>query len=337
MSSSPLPVGKLPAAALEAMLGRLPKRDPRVLIGPGLGEDAAVVDLDGRCLVFTTDPITFATDRIGWYAVHVNANDVAVMGAVPRWFFAVLLLPDEGATTALVETIMNDVEESCAKLGVAVCGGHTEITAGLDRPVVIGQMIGEVERDRLASKQQIAVGDRVLLTQGIAIEGTAILARQMRERLAPQVAADVLRRAERFLFTPGISVVDAARTAVTAGRVHAMHDPTEGGVQTGLFELAAASGLGLRVHADRIRILPETSEVCRCLGLDPFKLIASGALLIAAPPSSADAISAALQARQIPVSHVADVRPATDGRTIEWQGRAESLMPAERDEIAKLF
>ena len=190
MTSSPerhrqrrLPVGKLPTEHLRSLLAELPDRVGRLLIGPQLGEDAAVIDVGDRCLVVTTDPITFATDHIGRYAVHVNANDVAVLGARPLWFFVVLLLPERSTTPALAESIMADVRTSCGELGVTVCGGHTEITAGLDRPVVVGQRLGEVAPTRLVRKTGSAVGDQILLTRGIAIEGTAFLARHKAAQL----------------------------------------------------------------------------------------------------------------------------------------------------------
>src|SRR5216683_7206374 len=128
---SPLPVGKLRADALRAIFEKLKPRDPRVVVGPRVGEDAAVIDLGDRYLVATADPITFATAEIGWYALHVNANDIAVRGARPTWFLATVLLPEGAATEALVERLFADLGEACAELGVALIGGHTEVTAGL--------------------------------------------------------------------------------------------------------------------------------------------------------------------------------------------------------------
>jgi hydrogenase maturation factor len=332
----PLPAGKLPASALERLLARFPRTDPAVLIGPRIGEDAAVVDVGDRYLVITTDPITFATDRIGWYAVHVNANDVATLGARPRWFFATLLLPEGRADAGMAEAIATDIAQACAVLGVTVCGGHTEITTGLDRPIVVGQMIGEVARDGLVRKDRLAPGDRVLLTHGAAIEGTALLARERREALAGLDEA-LLARAARLLVDPGISVVEAARVATSAGRVRAMHDPTEGGIASGLWELARAGGQGLRVAEDAIPILPETRGVCAALRLDPLRLLASGALLIAASPGEARKIAEALAACHIPVADVAEVVPAEEGIRIGGPGDYRALEPAERDEVARVF
>jgi hydrogenase maturation factor len=331
-----LPVGKLPIEHLRSLLADLPGRDPRLLIGPRIGEDAAVIDVGERYFVVATDPITFATDHLGRYAVHVNANDVAVLGARPSWFFVVMLLPEGRTTPELAEGIMADVRTACAELGITLGGGHTEITQGLHRPILVGQMLGEVAPNRLVRKTRIAVGDQILLTRGVAIEGTAILARQKCDQLRARVDADVVTRAARFLLEPGISVVNAALASAAVGEVvHAMHDPTEGGLATGLFELVAPAGLGLRVVRERISVFPETEMICRALSLDPLKLIASGALLIAVAPGGADAVVAAIQAAGIPVTAIGEVRPSGEGLTIVTSGMVEALTPPARDEIAR--
>jgi hydrogenase maturation factor len=331
-----LPVGKLPAADLAAALARLAPSHPRLLVGPCIGEDAAVIDLDGRRLVVATDPVTFATERIGWYAVHVNANDIAVMGAVPLWFFAAVLLP-EGVSRAQARAVLDDLGATCAELGVPLAGGHTEITAGLPHPIVVGQMIGEARAEDLVTKAGLREGDRVILTRGAAIEGTALLARELAGELGGRIEPARLERARDLLFAPGISVVRAARVATAAAKVHAMHDPTEGGVLTGLHELATAAGLGLRVFADRIPILPETRVLCDALEADPLTLIASGALLIATAPGDERAVLAALHADGIPAAVVGEVRPADEGIELERDGLAVRFEPPARDEVARLL
>jgi hydrogenase expression/formation protein HypE len=336
--SRTLPVGKFPLEHLQSLLRNPPKRDPRLLIGPQIGEDAAVIDAGDRYLVVATDPVTFATDRVGRYAVHVNANDVAVLGARPLWFFVVMLLPESSTTPELAEMIMADVRNTCEELGVVLGGGHTEVTQGLDRPILVGQMLGEVGRDRLVRKTRVAVGDRILLTRGVAIEGTAILAREKAERLRGQVDADVLGRAAHFLMEPGISVVSAALAAADVGEVvHAMHDPTEGGLAAGLLELVAPADLGLHVIREHIPVFPETEMICNALALDPLKLIASGALLIAVATDGADAVLRAVNALGIPVAVIGEVRPSSEGMTIMTKGNSEPLTPAARDEITRAF
>ena len=336
--SRALPVGKLPLVQLQSLLSHPPKQDSRLLIGPQIGEDAAVIDAGDRYVVVATDPVTFATDEIGRYVVHVNANDVAVLGARPLWFFVVMLLPENRTTSELAETIMADVRAACEELNVALGGGHTEITQGLERPILVGQMLGEVTPARLVRKSRVAVGDQILLTRGVAIEGTAIVAREMSASLRRKVDMDLLARAARFLIEPGISVVRAALAAAGTGElVHAMHDPTEGGLATGLLELVMPAGLGLRVIREHIPVYPETATICNALALDPLKLIASGALLIAVAPEGTDLVVKAIAATGIPVTVIGEVRPSSEGTTIVTNGAAEPLTPAVRDEIARAF
>ena len=331
------PLGKLPAPLLEKLLAENVIRDPRVLVGPRIGEDAAIIDFGATCLVAKTDPITFATDRIGWYAVHINANDVATMGAAPRWFLATVLLPEGQATAALVRSIFDDLRRGCEELNVTLCGGHTEITAGLDRPIVVGQMLGEVLRDRQIVNTDARPGHDVILTKGIAIEGTAIMARERPAQVREEFGEAFLLRAQRFLDNPGISVVAAALAATEAGPPSAIHDPTEGGLATGLMELAHGAGAGLEVDLDKVFIWPETQALCDAFGLDPMGTIASGALLVVSPPDRTAAILRALAGQRIHAAVIGKMTPATDGMTLRRDGKRTPLPTFEADEITKLF
>lgn len=272
--------GKLPAAMLAELLGTITHRDPRVLVGPGIGRDAAVIDIGGgRCLVAKTDPVTFAAEQIGWYAVHVNANDIACMGARPAWFLATALLPP-GAPDSLPATIFDQITSACEALEIELVGGHTEITIGLDRPIIVGAMLGEAARDEIVRGENIEPGDVVLMTKGIAIEGTALLAREASHQLANRgVSAEVIERARDMLFDPGISIAREAQALCASVRPRLMHDPTEGGLATALYELAAAASMTLRADAEAVPVYDETRAVCSALGLDPLGLLASGALL----------------------------------------------------------
>ncbi len=232
-----LPLGKLPQELLGRLLARYATPDDRLLVGPGLGRDAAAIALDdARAMVVKTDPITFATAEIGWYLVNVNANDLACLGATPRWLVVTALLPEGRTTPALVETIFAGLRDACAALGVTLAGGHTEITHGLDRPILVGTLLGEVARDDLVQPGRARPGDRLLLTKGIAVEGTALIAGEREAEIAARHGAAFAARCRAFLREPGISVVRDAAVARAAGPVHALHDPTEGGVATGLRE-----------------------------------------------------------------------------------------------------
>jgi len=333
-------VGKLPAKVIESLLAACAvRRGSRVVIGPRFGEDAAVIDMGTKYLVAKTDPITFTTERIGWYAVNINANDIATLGARPRWFLATLLLPERRTNRTLARGIFKDILKACGSLGITLCGGHTEITSGLDRPIVVGLMLGEVEKSRLVRKESQRPGDLVILTKGIAAEGTAILAREKARWLDAALGQTVVRRARRLLFHPGISVVREALLAVRHGEIHAMHDPTEGGLLSGLYELARAGRVGLRVWLDQVPILPETQAFRRVLGFDPFALIASGALLLVATAGTAGRVLAALARAGISAVIIGEVRRASEGICVLEPGgsRLRPLAVPPRDEMARLL
>jgi hydrogenase expression/formation protein HypE len=329
--------GKLPPEVLQKMLGQIPVKDPRIVVGAKLGEDAAVIDMGDRYLVAKTDPITFTEERIGWYSVNVNANDIATMGAEPKWFLATLLLPEERSDMHLAETIFKDIISACEDLGVTLCGGHTEITHDLRRPIVVGQMLGEVSRERLVACHQIRPGDDILLTQGIAIEGTAILAREKTDILRTKIDIKEIERARTFLDDPGLSVVRAARIACDTAEIHGMHDPTEGGFATGLWEMTQACGCGFEVDAEAVSIYPETQNICSVLNLDPWGLIASGALLIVLPDKGSQAVITALDEEDIPCRRIGKVLEKGDSSTLTFRNTSKPLKPFVRDELTKIF
>jgi hydrogenase expression/formation protein HypE len=334
----PIPAGKLPPDLLRDLLARYVVTDPRVIVGPGIGRDAAILDLGDRYLVAKTDPITYATDEIGWYAVHVNANDVACCGATPRWFLVTVLLPAGKASREMADRVFQQVAEACRQLGIAWCGGHTEVVHGLPRPILVGQLLGEVAPDRYLTSAGARVGDVLILTKGIAVEGTAVIAREKGDALRGVVPEAELRRWAEFLHDPGISVVRDARVALEAGGVHALHDPTDGGLATGLWELAEASKVGLVVDRQRIAVFPECQTLCRVLGLDPLGLIASGSLLIAADPDRAGAVVERLSAEGIAAATIGEVVPAEQGVLIRLADQSTQPLPSfPRDEITRLF
>jgi hydrogenase expression/formation protein HypE len=336
LPQTPYPLGKLPADHLARLLAHYTPDDERVILGPGVGRDAAVISFGDRLLVAKTDPITFASDEIGWYAVHVNANDVACTGATVCWFLATLLLPEFHTDAALVDTIFEQIAGACADLGVGLVGGHTEITYGIDRPIVVGCMLGEVALERLVRPDMVHPGDVLIVTKGIAVEGTAIIARERNEELAG-FGKSFLERCRGFLYDPGISVVRDAAVATGAGNVHAMHDPTEGGLATGLWELAEAAEGGLVVDEAAIPILPETQALCAQLGLDPLGLIASGTLLLAVAPEDAAPILNALEKADIAATRIGVVTEREPGVVLQNSTGERPLPRFERDEIARLF
>jgi hydrogenase maturation factor len=337
--STLLPAGKLPLALLERLLTRFAPHDERIIGGPRAGEDAAVFDMGDRYLVAKTDPITFATSEIGWYAVNVNANDVAVMGAVPRWFLATVLLPAGQATPALAESIFTQISQACEALGISLAGGHTEITHNLDRPIIAGTMLGEVTREQLRTTGSARPGDAVVLVKTIPIEGTALIALERAEDLrARGYTEEFIKRAQGFLHDPGISVVAPARlmTEAAAG-IHAMHDPTEGGVATGLLEIARAAGAGMQVDLGAIPIAPESVALCGEYDLDPLGTIASGAILATVPEGEVARLTEHLTAAGYPVAVIGRMEPAEAGMIAYRNGRRVPWPHFATDEITRIF
>ncbi len=330
-------IGKFPPSLLEKLLKGAKTSDPQVILGPGVGEDAAVLDLGGTLLVAKSDPITFASDRTGWYAVQVNANDIACTGGVPRWFLATLLVP-ERFTEGQAEELFNQVLDACTAIGVTLIGGHSEVTYGIDRPLVSGTMLGVVDRDRLVKTGGAQDGDSIVVTKGIAIEGTALLARERAEDLRKAgVPETTITQSKEMLDSLGISVLIDAQTACDTAQVHSMHDVTEGGLITALREVASASGLGLAIEEDSVPVLPATRQVCEALGLDPLGLLASGALLITLPPGDVPSLLSALEKRGVDGWEIGLMLAPEEGLiSIGRDGEVE-LPQFSRDELARYF
>jgi len=333
-----LSIGKIPSADLAQLLATISSTDPRIIVGPGIGLDAAVLEMGDHYLVAKTDPITFATDQLGRYAVHVNANDVACMGGIPRWFMATLLMPEGQAHEELATSVFEQIVEACESLDVGLVGGHTEITFGIDRPILMGCMLGEVDPRQLITPGGIRVGDVVIQAGGVPIEATALIAREKADELEGQFETEFLSKCANFLEEPGISVVAAAQAAQASGEVHAMHDPTEGGLATGLWELAQSSQSALHIQESDIYVVPEGRILCEHYDLDPLFCLASGSLLIVAAPEGAHQIVAALRDRGIPAAAIGKVtEQAGPSVTLVSDAGMRPLAAPARDEVTKLF
>jgi len=330
-----LRTGKLPPTLLKKLLKLKGANDPRVLLGPTIGEDAALIKLGKQVLVLKTDPVTYASDMIGYYAVHVNANDIATRGARPSWFQATILLP-KGSDEALAETIFKQISSAAKDLGVAVTGGHTEVTPGINHPIVVGDMHGLVDAGKVVLTSGAKVGDALVLTKGAGIEGTAAIARERREELLRVFDEEFVAKASRYLFDPGLSIVPEAMEALKH-RVTSMHDPTEGGVAMGVHELAEASGKSVELWTDSVQVRKETSVICAKYDLDPLGLLGSGALLATFRPDDAEKYVQAVRKLHMSASVV--------GRIIAGRNRSVALSakgPAplsfsERDEVLKVL
>lgn len=330
MTTIPIPAGKVPGDLLARLLAADHPLPPEVRLGPTVGEDACAIDVDAGVLIAATDPITLTTKDLGRYGVIVNANDVAVMGVHPRWFLAAVLLP-LGTTADSIEQLFASMRGALAEVGATLVGGHTEVTGAVSQPVIVGQMLGLATDGRFVTTAGARPGDVIVQVGPVPIEGAAVFAVEAADRLAT-VAAEVVEAAARAPRDPGIFVVDAALTAAALGAT-AMHDPTEGGLASGLHELALAARAAVRVDRSRVAWFEPGVEVCRALGADPWATLASGSLLATFPPDRADAAIEELGSADRPAVVIGAIEAGTgvsdvDGMSIEWP---------DRDEIARVL
>ena len=325
-----LPVGKLPPALLAELLDEGPPLPPEIRVGPRPGEDAAAIDVDRGTLVVATDPITLTGSDVGAHAVVINANDVAVMGVVPRWFLAAVLFP-HGTRASEVRALFRGMRTALADLGVALVGGHTEITAAVRQTVVTGQMLGLAPRGEVITTAGMQDGDCVLQVGAAPVEGAAVLAAESAEALGG-IDEALLAVARDAIHRPGISVVAAARIAAAHGAT-AMHDPTEGGLASGLQELADASGRGIALDDDAVLWFEPGLALCRAMGADPLGTLASGTLLASVPEPRAEALLDALSREGLIAACIGRARPG-HREVIRQDG--SPLPTFARDEIARV-
>lgn len=334
MAEDMLPIGKLPVELLSEFLKELTTADPDVIVGPGIGMDAAVIRFGQEQLVFKTDPITFATDDIAWYLVTVNANDIACMGGIPKYLLVTFLLPQGATTRDSAHAVFSRLKEACTANGITLVGGHTEITYGTSRPIAIGFMIGTLSGHGIIRSSGAKPGDAVLLSKGIPIEATALLAREFAGKLGLDEVT--LKQAQNLIYDPGIGVARDARIALETGGVTAMHDPTEGGLATGLFELASASGCGMEVHLERIPLIALAEKILPVFSIDPLGALASGSLIVCCRPEYAQAILAAWSHADICGANIGTIT-SSRGLILYRNGKQTPLPEFRTDEITKAF
>jgi len=337
-------VGKLNHETLKELIkdyvSDLEINDSRVIVGSKVGEDFAVIDTPGDSyLVVKTDPITFATEEIGYYVVNVNVNDVVCSGANPKWFQATILLPEKGTTEKLIQSIFKSIHDTCETFGITVIGGHTEVTSGIGRPIIVGSLLGEVKKENLVTSSGAKPGDALILTKGIFIEGTSIIARDKKDLLEKKgYEEDFIRRCQNFLYEPGISVYKEARLATKNFDIKAMHDPTEGGLACGIAELAIASETGVLIEKENINILSEAQKLSSIFDLNPMGTISSGSLLIAVEEEDVQKIMELLKQNNINAMKIGNFIEKEMGLLIKDQeGHVGPLKYSETDEITKLY
>jgi hydrogenase expression/formation protein HypE len=339
-----LPTGKLNSELLNSLLSKYikkkkTKKGTRVIQGPKAGIDVAVIDFGDRYLVSKTDPITFATNEIGYYAINVNANDLLTSGTFPQWFQATVLVPP-GSTQESLEKIFEDLWKAADELSVEIIGGHTEITASVTQPVVIGSMFGDISKDEIILSGQGKPGDSLIITKGIAIEGSALIALEKEKDLISKgMDSAVIEHCKKYLHDPGISIYKEVKIIMQSGiRPHTMHDPTEGGLNMGCVELASVSNCGCVLDLRKIPIIEHCKALCSFYGINPMRLITSGTLICAVASEDAENLVHLLKKNNIDSSIIGYLTEKEKGyKMIDENGIMRDLEYGEKDEILKIF
>jgi hydrogenase expression/formation protein HypE len=302
-----LPLGKLPTRVLERTVMRMTGAESDlVLTGPELGVDFGVIKLEDRFMIVSSDPITGVTSRIGWYAVNVNANDVATSGNRPQFMESIIMLP-EGSVEKDVAVMAKEIHQSARGLGMSVMGGHTEVTPGLQRPIVVVTAFSFVRK--YVTSAGAKDGDVILMTKSAGLEGTSILVSES-ARLGISMDPSLMRGARRM--ERQLSIVREAVSAYRTGAVHAMHDCTEGGVLGAVYEMSLASRVGFQVYEKDVPVAAETKKISRALKLDPLRLISSGSLLLAVQEGEEEKVKHALSR----ISAVVEIGRFQKGRRV---------------------
>lgn len=337
-----LEVGKLRhstiAKIIENYISDLEIKDPRIVQGSKIGEDAAVIDMGDKYLISKTDPITFVTDSIGYYVVNINVNDIICTGATPKWFQSTILLPEKATNNELVESIFKEIHDTCQSFGISVIGGHTEVTSGLTKPIVVGSLMGEVDKDKLVLTSGARLGDALILTKGIFIEGTSIIGREKEKVLLEKGYEEAfINKCKNYLFDPGISVYKEAVLANSNFKIHSMHDPTEGGLYCGIAEIAIASNFGITINQQKITILPEPLELSRIFKLNPMNTISSGSLLLTINEGTYLELLDHLRKNGIICERIGTITKGKNLLIVNKNGKKEPLKYSETDDIIKIF
>lgn len=323
-----LPLGKLPSTLLAELIGTLPVTADELIIPPGIGCDSAGLQIGTQKIAVTTDPVTFATRHLATYSVCISINDVACLGCRPRWYSGTLLLPPK-ISEAELRRIWLELGNTLRKYDMVSIGGHAEVTTSVNIPIIVGQVIGEVIGNHLLNPADACPGDQILLWQGAAIEGTALLATERAQDLKQLLPKEEVIAMQQLLYSPGICVWPLVQQLLPDEGVVALHDPTEGGIATALHELADGTRCGIQVYADRIPILPATLKLAQLFKVDPLGLLASGSLLIVCRPDSVNRIC-----EKFGAAHIGEL--VNNPKRIKISKNSGSILPRyDTDEVIR--
>lgn len=325
-----LPIGKLESDLLnEIVFKKIKYKRPEVIQRPGIGEDCAVVDFGEYECIMSTDPITGSAEDIGKLAINVTLNDIASNGIEPLGIMLAVMLP-YGTTVEDVERIMKQAGEEAEKHHIEIIGGHTEITDAVNRPVIVSTAIGRCEKGKSVNSENIRVGDKILISKEIGIEGIGIISTDRRDKLEGKLTEEEILLAQSFM-----SMTSVVKEGILAGEagVDGMHDITEGGLLGAVWEMCQASGLGAEIYYDKVPRSPITEKICRILDIDFLRLISSGSMLIVAKEKNAEELIARAAKENIRITEIGMITES--GRVMIKDGAPVEIAPPESDELYK--
>ena len=322
-------IGKIPNDILEKLLYKnIGKKQPEILVGPGIGKDCGVIDFGDDVCVISTDPITGAVNKIGYLAIHISCNDVATTGTKPIGAMVTIIAPANTQLTE-IQSIMEDINRAANELDLEIIGGHTEVSPAVNQVVISVTALGKIAKEKLVHPGKAQVGDDILVTKTAGLEGTAIIAMDREDILARYFSRDFIDRASRFI--EEISVVKEGLIAGKFG-AHAMHDATEGGILGALWEMSKAMNKGFEVDINKIPIAKETRKICKIFDIDPLRLISSGSMIIVTPDG--EQLLKLLSNAGVSASIIGKVVGGTTPLVI-YDGEKHVLEPPESDELYK--
>ncbi len=322
--------GKLPVELLESLLKFTSKSDD-VFVGAYTGEDAAIVKGEKK-LIVTSDPITFTTENIGTYTVAINSNDIVAMGGTPRYLTTTILLP-LGTDSKTVEKLFKELHDSSENAGLLWVGGHTEVTDAVNRIVVSGHVVGFLHGQETPTGGA-KVGEEIVMTKWAGLEGTTIIAREKREFVEKLLGKQKTEAIIHWTEQPGISITREGEILRNI-KISAAHDPTEGGIATGINEIAQRSQIGIEIFYERINIKEETRVICDALNIDPLGLLSSGVFLFTTSPQEADRAVEKLHSAGIEASVIGKITEKERGITLKYNGKSLPIPLYTKDEIIK--
>ncbi len=328
-----LPLGKVPIEILRRIL-KYANTDKSVIVGPGVGIDAAIISVEKKIIASACDPITGASKDIGWLSVHVNANDIASVAADPRWYVVVLLFP-KNATEEQIYEVMDGIKKGLVEVGASLVAGHTELTDKVTDTIVVGTMMGiPMVNNKFVSNKNARPGDYIIMTKGAGIEGTWILSEALGEKL--DLDDRIIQNIKKL--KSKISVLPDVRAIVNVGvdNIHALHDATEGGLIGALFEIADASNVGFTVDESKIIVLEETRKIASKLAIDPLRLISSGTLIAVVDKDVAEEALSMLKKEDITAEIIGKI---TEDKKIirRIDGRSEEIKKPSVDELWRVL